>query len=78
MPIRSASVSTHRSQPSSWTPHDEEMTSDYVADMIAKVLRSKYAPSAGIEAFSLPLQRAFQHLDCKRHLQSKFSNMVDL
>ncbi|KAF2102311.1 hypothetical protein NA57DRAFT_54227 [Rhizodiscina lignyota] len=65
-PVRSTSTSTHRSQSSTWTPDDGEMASDYAPCMIAKVLRSKYSPSAGKEAFELPLKRAFHHLDWRK------------
>lgn len=59
--MRSASINTRASQSSAW--NDAERTSDYAADLISKVLRSKYSPSAGTQAFSMPLQEAFQHLD---------------
>lgn len=62
-PMRSASINTRASQSSAWTPNDAERMSDYAADLIVKVLRSKYSPSAGTHAFSLPLREAFRHLD---------------
>ncbi|KAH0559248.1 hypothetical protein GP486_004235 [Trichoglossum hirsutum] len=60
---RSASISTHRSHSSSWQSGDAASTHDYAAMMIAKVLRSKYPPSAGDDIFQLPLKRAFHQLD---------------
>lgn len=60
---RSSSMSTHRSQESTWRPREASQTDDYPILMISKVLRSKYAPSTGGEPFTLPLKRAFNALD---------------
>lgn len=64
---RSRSVSTHRSQSSTWEDPGMQTDSDdqdYASIMIAKVLRSKYPPGMNDEPFRLPVRRAFHLLDC--------------
>jgi hypothetical protein len=63
---RSNSVSTHRSQSSTWVAEEADHIDDYGPTMIAKVLRSKYPPASGNEMFALPIKRAFNHLDMSK------------
>jgi hypothetical protein len=44
----------------------DESSSEYAANLIAKVLRSMYSPSSGSDGFELPLNRAFHYLDKQR------------
>jgi hypothetical protein len=64
-PSRPASASSHRSQPSTWQESDankEFNNPDYAAQMIAKVLKSKYGEDS-TDVYKLPVKRAFHHLD---------------
>ncbi|EHK98559.1 putative E3 ubiquitin-protein ligase SMURF1 [Glarea lozoyensis 74030] len=64
VPVRPVSVSSHRSKLSTW--QDSSVTdSDYVAKMIAKVLKSKYGEDCD-DYYALPIKRAFDHLDWTR------------
>lgn len=61
-PSRPTSASSRRSQSSTW--HDELDTKnpDYVAQMIAKVFKSKYGEDCD-NLYQLPIKRAFHYLD---------------
>jgi hypothetical protein len=60
-PIRSVSVSSRRSQASTWQDLNTTDT-DFVAQILAKVLKSKYGEDCD-ERYTLPIKRSFHHLD---------------
>jgi hypothetical protein len=59
---RTESMSSHRSQSSTWVAPEAE-NEKYATIMLAKVMRSKYPPGAGNQPFMLPIKRAFSKLD---------------
>lgn len=59
---RTESMSSHRSQSSTWVAPEAE-NEKYATIMLAKVMRSKYSPEAGNQPFMLPIKRAFLKLD---------------
>jgi hypothetical protein len=60
-PSRPASASSRRSQSSTWRELDTK-NADYVAHMMAKVLKSKYGEDCD-DLYKLPIKRAFHYLD---------------